>query len=253
MNRGFIGIGKLIEITERSPLNHSDTATQQDSTLSAPFCHTFDLSRRLVHPPEAHLKCLSLDPRPTVNCFTSVLRELSAALKATGPSTIHRVVIPSLMSPSIYPPQASLPKQVLSFQHSIRSLMATYKDRLVIIQSLPLSLFPRSSGLSKWIELLSDGVFALDPFPHSSDAEFQISRDPQTKEEIPQGLLRIHKLPNFHELGSGVAPAEMDWTFTLSRRKLTIKPFNLPPIESDNNIEQDVAKDKTKPKASLEF
>lgn len=111
---------------------------------------------------------------------------------------------------------------------------------------MPLSLYPRTSGLTRWIELLTDGVYELTPFPHSADAEFQTSRDPTTKEEPPQGLLQIHKLPLLHELGSGTLPSDMDWTFTLSRRKFTIKPFNLPPIEGDTKAQEQAGVDAKK-------
>lgn len=150
------------------------------------------------------------------------------------------------MSPALYPDHSCLPENVLIFQHNIRSLLADYPRNLVVLQTVPLSLYPRDSGLVRWIELLSDGVYELRPFPHSADAEFQASRDPITKEEPPQGLLQIHKLPLFHELGSGTLPSDMDWTFTLSRRKFTIKPFNLPPIEGDTEAQQQGSNDSKK-------
>lgn len=125
-----------------------------------------------------------------------------------------------------------------------------------MITVLPNSLSPRSSGLTRWLEILSDGVLELLPFPHSSDAEFATSRDPNTKEEPPQGLLRVHKLPVLSEVGSGILPSDTDWTFTLSRRKFTIKPFNLPPIEGDIDAQQsatsDTSGDKAK-KSDMEF
>jgi elongator complex protein 4 len=106
--------------------------------------------------------------------------------------------------------------------------------------TLPFSLFPRSSGLVRWMELLSDGVIELTPFPHSSDQDMSQtsnpeSRDSNTKEEPPQGLLSVHRLPIFHERGGGPGPAggEEDWAFRLSRRKFTIKPYSWPPIEGD--------------------
>lgn len=142
------------------------------------------------------------------------------------------------MSPALYPAHSCLPENVLAFQHNIRNLLAAYPRNLVVLQTVPLSLYPRESGLIKWIELLSDGVYELKPFPHSADAEFQTLRDPTTKEEPPQGLLQIHKLSLFHEMGSGTLPSDLDWTFTLSRRKFTIKPFNLPPLEGDTEAQQ---------------
>lgn len=121
------------------------------------------------------------------------------------------------------------------------------------MQTLPLSLHPRQSGIIKWIETFCDGVFELVPFPHSADAEFASSRDPTTKEEPPQGILRIHKLPLFHEQAIGVPPSELDWTFVLSRRKFTVKPFNLPPIGGDTDAQQTGSKDEKPKKENMEF
>jgi elongator complex protein 4 len=102
--------------------------------------------------------------------------------------------------------------------------------------SLPISLHPRSAGLTRFIELLHDGVLELSPFPHS--AIILQPSDSKSGEEPPQGLLRIHKLPILHELGSGTAGYEEDWTFSLSRRTLRFKPFNLPPVEGDTEAQE---------------
>lgn len=225
----------------------------QDSTPAKPFCHAFDLSKRLRHPPSARLNFLRLDQNSSTSLFARALSELLSSLSSSPPDTVHRLIVPSIMSPALYPPQSSLPQQVLVFQHNLRSLLATYPNRLIVMQTLPLSLHPRNSGLTKWIELVSDGVYNLTPFPHSVDAEFQSSRDPTTKEEPPQGLLQVYKMPVLHELGSGSPLADTDWTFTLSRRKFTIKPFNLPPLEGDTEAQQDVSKDSKPNRADMDF
>lgn len=231
----------------------SKDLSMQESTTSKPFCHTFDLSKRLVHPPTARLNFLRLVSDPSTNFFERAVSELIGSLSSTPPDTVHRLIVPSVMSPALYHPQSSLPAQILSFQHSLRKLLAAYSSRLVVMQTLPLSLYPRSSGLTKWIELLSDGVYNLTPFPHSVDAEFQSSRDPTTKEEPPQGLLQVYKMPLLHESGSGNPLADTDWTFTLSRRKFAIKPFNLPPIDGDTEAQQDATKEDKPKKADMDF
>lgn len=186
------------------------------------------------------------------------MSSLTSAISSTSPATVHRLILPSFLSPALYPPHSSTPNHVLTTIQTLRALLSTQPSRLTILISLPTSLYPRTTGLTKWIEILSGGVFELLPFPHSSDAEFAVARDPNTKEEPPQGLLRIHKLPILHETGSGVPPSDMDWTFTLSRRKFTIKPFNLPPIEGDTEAQQNAGTEgggsSSKPKkADMEF
>ena len=120
--------------------------------------------------------------------------------------------------------------------------------------SLPLSLYPRSSGLVRWIELLNDGVLELAPFPHSAEDDANTQRGPSgNMEEPPQGLLQVHRLPMLQERGSGTGTSENDWTFTLSRRRFTIKPFNLPPVEGDADAQQGGASEKKATKADVEF
>lgn len=48
-------------------------------------------------------------------------------------------------------------------------------------------------------------------------------------------MLKIHRLPIFHEKGGGSAGfAGDDLAFSLSRRKgLVIKPYSLPPVEDE--------------------
>lgn len=99
--------------------------------------------------------------------------------------------------------------------------------------TLPLTLYPRSTGLTRWIELLSDGVLELAPFPHSIDAgpSTTTSGAATAQEEKPQGLVRVHRLPVVWEKGGGGGGDDL--AFTVSRRRFLIKPFSLPPVEGD--------------------
>lgn len=197
---------------------------------------------------------IQLSMNPTQSPFAPVLERVHASLSNSAPSTIHRLVIPSILSPALYPPQSNQPQYVLPFMHGLRALFAAHPNRLTAIMSLPLSLYPRSSGLVRWIELLNDGVLELSPFPHSADGQLSVSRGlVGTTEEPPQGLLQVHRLPMLHDRGSGTGSSENDWTFTLSRRKFTIKPFNLPPIEGDTTAQQASGSDQKGKEADVEF
>jgi elongator complex protein 4 len=137
--------------------------------------------------------------------------------------------------------------------HGIRALLAAHSDRLTVMASLPLSLYPRSAGIVRWMELLSDGVMELSPFPHSSDVEVAAKPGSGTAEEPPQGLLRIHRLPILHEIGSGTVSAGDDWAFNLSRRKFSIQPFSLPPVEGDTEAQQGAESQQKSTKTDLDF
>ncbi|RMD41354.1 hypothetical protein DV735_g3786, partial [Chaetothyriales sp. CBS 134920] len=223
------------------------TTTTADARQSLPFNHSFDLTKRLAHPAGAVINFIPLSGASPAPLFHSVLQKLHHFLTTSPPNTVHRLILPSFLSPLLYPPFASSPNHILGFMHSLRSLLATFN--LTILLTLPLSLYPRSSGLVRWMELLSDGVFELAPFPHTAVAVTVANNASSTEDDPPQGLLRIHKLPILHELGSGAQSYDDDWSFSLSRRRLAIKPFNLPPLDEEPGPSQPVATDPAAPRS----
>ena len=92
------------------------------------------------------------------------------------------------------------------------------------------------------MELLSDGVLELAPFPSTALVTKAAPGAATLQEEPPQGMCKLHRLPVFHEKGGGSGEASGlgdDLAFTLSRRKgLVIKPFSLPPVEGDADAQQ---------------
>lgn len=224
--------------------------------MPAAFCHTFDLTKRLVHPASSVMTFVRIDSgNPEKSPYTSALGRLEFALSSSPTNSVHRLVIPSLLSPALYPPHASSPEHILQFLQGLRALLSTYAGRLTVMLTLPLSLYPRSSGLVRWMELLSDGVVELSPFPHSYQPETSstTSGTAASQDEPPQGLLKIHRLPILHERGGGTPSVGEDWAFTLSRRKFTIKPFSLPPIEGDTDAQQAAGSEQKGKKADMDF
>lgn len=225
-------------------------ATGSSTAASAIFCHDFDLSKRLILPSPSPIKFVPVITRPNFDFresdaskspFTAFVTHLTAQLSAS-PTTVHKVVIPSLLSPAIYPPESSRPEHLLQFLHSLRALLRKYPAQLTAVISIPLTLYPRSTGLTRWMELLSDGVLELSPFPSSALATKTAPGAATVHEEPPQGMLKIHRLPIFHEKGGGGGEASGfgdDLAFILSRRKgLVIKPYSLPPVEGDAEAQQ---------------
>lgn len=87
------------------------------------------------------------------------------------------------------------------------------------------------------MEILSDGVLELAPFPSTYDAGPSLTTSGATtaQEEQPQGMVNVHKLPVFHEKGGAGGLAEDDLAFTVSRRRFAIRPFSLPPVDGDSD------------------
>ncbi|OJJ98710.1 hypothetical protein ASPACDRAFT_52944 [Aspergillus aculeatus ATCC 16872] len=216
------------------------------------FCHAFDLTKRLTHPSITNLNYIPLTPS-NEPLFTTIHKRLDAAIASSPPNTVHRIVIPSLLNPTIYPPESSQPDSVLPFLHSLRALLNTPGVRATAMITIPLSLFPRATGLVRWMELISDGVIELCPFPHSADA-LATSGAATSHEEPPQGMLKTHRLPVLHERGGGSDQnVGQDWAFTLSRRRFEIKPFSLPPAEGDKEGQDGAVSGNMPKKADLEF
>ncbi|KAL6884376.1 Elongator complex protein 4 [Trichoderma longibrachiatum] len=204
-----------------------------DSTEGmAPFCHTFDLSARLddsVAQGQFHTtRSIGMDPSQSL--FRRFINDVTSRIKSSPPTSIHRLVIPSLLSPTIYPPSASRPQEVLQFLHQIRALLRQYPFRIVAMMTLPTSLYPRSTGLIRRAELICDGVLELIPLQQQPHHPPERSSANDTK---AQGLFRIHSLPIFHEKGGGLEGSwvKEDMSFKLSASSgLVIAPYSLPPV-----------------------
>lgn len=110
--------------------------------------------------------------------------------------------------------------------------------------TLPATLYPRTTGLIRWMEILSDGVLEL--LPLSQPVHTQPNAKP---EDAAQGMVKVHRLPIYSERGGGKEgkPAQEDLSFKLSSSSgLVIRPFSLPPV---GEVEGDESKAKADKKA----
>ncbi|KNG46999.1 paxneb protein superfamily [Stemphylium lycopersici] len=226
------------------------TAGQGDGSTEeqAVFCHTFDLAKRLTLPVGTAINYVPIPSTTTATSaspFASILQKIRQQLASTPAHTIHRIVVPSLLSPALYPSSSAHPTAILQFLHALRALLRQYPTRLTAIITLPLTLYPRSSGLVRWMEILSDGVFELSPFPYSRMQALAQSAGTTKDEERPQGMFAVHKLPVFHEKGGGGGAEDLgeDMAFTLSRRKFVIAKFSLPPMEGDTEAQEEAVRE----------
>ena len=107
------------------------------------------------------------------------------------------------------------------------------------------------------MEILTDGVIELVPFPHNIDTgpSLTTSGAATTEEEKPQGIIKVHCLPIFQERGGGPGGAGLgdDLAFTVSRRKFVIKPLSLPPVEGDTEAQRGEVEGGKATKVDIEF
>ena len=211
-----------------------------------PFCHSFDLTKRLALTPSNSIHYVPLSStQGSGSVFSPILAGLTTALQNSPADSIHRILTPSLLSPAIFPPEASEPPVVLSFLHGLRCLLRRYNQQVVVMMTLPLSLHPRGTGLVRWMEYLCDGVLELAPFPYSPSIEppMTTSKGASTGsaksrvDERPQGLLNVHKMPVLTERGGGSGAGD-DMAFSLGRRKFSIVKYHLPPVDGDTDAQR---------------
>ncbi|GAP91987.1 putative elongator complex protein 4 [Rosellinia necatrix] len=228
-----------------------------NSATDAPFCHSFDLTKRLS-PSDTKGQIgfhasMAIPGHETqqFSPFKSFVRDLSLKLANSPPSSIHRVIVPNILSPTVYSSSSSSPQEVLQFLHSIRALLRQYPKTVTVLLTLPLSLYPRTTGLTRWMELLCDGVLEFIPLQSTTIHKPPPSSNSDSKDdEKIQGLVKVHSVPIFHEKGGGSHSGLDDQSFSLSRsRGLIIKPFYLPPADSD----EDDTKTGNSGKPSMEF
>ncbi|KAI5923635.1 paxneb protein [Camillea tinctor] len=241
----YESLGSVNAQRDREALQRQNSST---AGAASTFCHSFDLSKKL-NPSEVkgqigfHPSMAAMNPNPKANSFDSpfklFINAVSSKLANSPPSWIHRVVVPSLLSPTMYASSSSQPEEVLQFLHALRALLRQYPTKLVVLITIPLSLYPRTTGLTRWMELLCDGVLELIPLQSDSvHAPPPTSKSDAKSEDKVQGLLKVHTLPILHEKGGGSEShsAHDDQSFSLSRSKgLIIKPFYLPPADDDSH------------------
>lgn len=250
-------IGAALPIVDRGRAPSSAGTREEEEPVA--FCHSFDLTKRLTLPSPSAISFLPIRPgAESESPFSSITQALLRQLSTSKPDTIHRLIIPTLLSPAFYPSNASTPEHILQFLHSLRALLRRYPSRFTAMISLPLTLYPRSTGLVRFMEILSDGVIELVPFPHTVDTgpSFTTSGAATVQEEKPQGMMKLHRLPVFHERGgggTGGAGVGDDLAFTVSRRRFVIKPFSLPPVEGDTEAQRGEAEGGKATKVDIDF
>ncbi|PKS11599.1 hypothetical protein jhhlp_003364 [Lomentospora prolificans] len=206
------------------------------------FCHTFDIGKRLkISDVRGTLLSYPMDTVLGGNCdritrshteqrpLPRFIRELADRLDAASSDVVHRVVLPNFLSPTTYDMYGSPAEEVLQFMHGLRGLLRRYDQQLSVVVHFPTTLYPRTSGMTRWMELFSDGALELTAIaggPHGGTS---------------QGVLISHSLPTQNERGRGsqVVGSHANLSFKLSRSSgLLIEELSLPPVLGDDPTSQ---------------
>ncbi|RCI15092.1 hypothetical protein L249_7120 [Ophiocordyceps polyrhachis-furcata BCC 54312] len=202
--------------------------TSSSDCNSEPFCHSFTLSRRLGTAAirgQLHTSCpdCGIEDKQ-LSDLKQFLSAIESRLRHSSPLSRHRILIPSLLSPAVYRPESVEPQGLLQLIHGVRSLLRQFPTRAVALVTIPISLYPRSSGLIRWAEILFDGTIEIDTV--SSDVISEHERGQL------QGVLRIHSLPIIHESGGDQQSTSLEQKMLLKTSVMSgvnIQPSDLSP------------------------
>lgn len=245
----------LTSPADRNAAQQQQTGAGSDTT--AIFCHPFDLSKKLASSdikgqinfhPSMNPPTFKTPARTPPSPLKLFIKDLAVKIAGSGPDVVHRIIIPGLLLPTAYSGASCRPQEVLQLLHGLRGLLRQNPTRVTALVTLPVTLFPRSTGLTRWMEILSDGVLELIPLQSNTiHAPPPPSKTDSKSDDQTQGLLKVHSLPIFHEKGGGSSESYTsgeDQAFSLSRSKgLVIRPFSLPPVgEEEEQKRQDTGK-----------
>ena len=210
---------------------NKDDAT---NTAYEHYNNQFDITQKLVpgpSPQEISYVAMS-------SSATAIITQIESIIKTqlrSNPLKVIRLVIPGLLNPSLYPPTFSGPTVIFPFVHSLRSLLRRYENNLVVIASLPLDLFPRSSSLTGIFETLFDAVIHLQPFNQEMTQliEKAYKNEPA---KIQQGLVNIIKLPILSEKGLMMVH-DGEYAFKNGKKKFEIEVWGIP-VEDDSKEDE---------------
>lgn len=183
------------------------------------------------------------------------LASVSASLASTPPNTLHRVVLPNFLAPTLYAMDGWTFAFVIALFAGLRSLLREHGRRLTLALSLSTTLYERHNEYVRALEGLCDNVVELVPLPpgppsavarharpsSGSPSSSSSSSSHTSPADKMQGWFKVHKLQLYSESGgSGTksqgASLRENLCFSVSgSRGLVVEPYSLPPIEDENN------------------
>ncbi|KAK6203202.1 Elongator complex protein 4 [Scheffersomyces amazonensis] len=230
-----------LKIAWRYGLNSKSPESEdsKDITSYENYNHQFDITQKLSPGPNGN----EISFIPISNNFMVVISQIEGIIKnqlKSNPSKIIRLVIPSLLNPTIYNPILSTPTFIIPFIHSLRAQLRKYEKNLSLIASISLELYPRDSSLTSTLENLFDSVIHLQPFNQAMSQliERAYKNEPS---KIQQGLVNIIKLPVLSEKGLMMIH-EGEYAFKNGRKKFEIEDWGIPVEDVGKEEEQQTTK-----------
>lgn len=201
--------------------NSNQQANVINNEIYNDFNHQFDITSRLTPSPNQN----EITFIPIQSSFKPIISKIEQTIKQ-HPDKIIRLLIPSILNPSMYSPQLCSPIEILPFIHSLRSLTRKFQTRLSLSVSISLELFPRDSSLIKHFENLFDTVVHLEPFDQEmlKFLEKAYSNQPT---KIQHGLVHLYKIPYLSERGQMLV-MKSEFAFKNGKKRFEIEEWGIP-------------------------
>lgn len=214
----------LNDAAKKQQVANLDNETYKD------FNHQFDITSRLTPSPNAN----EITFIPLSSSFKPVLKQIEQTIQKHK-TKIIRLVIPSFLNPSMYPPQLTTSQESLQFIHSLRSLTRKYSKNLVIAMSIAMDLYSRESSLVKYMEILTDAVFNLEPF-NQDMIKFLEKAYHNQPTKVQHGLVHVYKIPHLSEKGQMLI-MKSEFAFKNGKKKFEIEEWGIP-VEDESEPQQ---------------
>ncbi|CCH59280.1 hypothetical protein TBLA_0B04430 [Henningerozyma blattae CBS 6284] len=214
-------------------------STNQDSTEYKDYNHQFDITSRLIPTPTSD----EITYIPTNIPVSSILTQLTNAIDK-NPTKLIRIIIPSLMHPSMYSPNYFKLTEIIPLLHGIKSIIKQNESRCVLLASCFTNLLQSSISSSKLllnqIQSIFDSIVLLEPFQQEMIQLLEKSYKTQPN-KIQHGLIHILKLPAFSEKGE-MCVSRSEYAFRNGRKNFEIEEWGIPveDVEEDENKDNNV-------------
>ncbi|KHC84646.1 elongator complex protein 4 [Candida albicans P78042] len=221
-----------LKIAWRYGLNKKPESKDENESCNSyeHYNNQFDLTQKLVPGPNPQdISFLPLNAE-----FNNMVNQISSIIKnqlRSNPTKVIRLIIPSILNPSLYHPSCSSSTFIVPFIHSLRSLVRRFPNNLVLVCSISLDLYPKDSSLLLFIQSLFDAIIHLQPFNQEMTQLLEKAyKNEPTK--IQQGLVNIIKIPILSEKGLMMVH-DGEYAFKNGRKKFEIEEWSIP-VEDDS-------------------
>ncbi|CAH6722636.1 elongator complex protein 4 [[Candida] jaroonii] len=223
-----------LRIAWRYGLNKKNEDEDSSEEVNENYTHQFDITERLRPVPDNQEITFV-----QVSEYKKMLAQINDIVKlhlSKNPSKTIRILVPNLLSPSIYPSTFSKSSIVIPFIHGMRSILKSNSSNISLVYSIPTDLYPKTSNLISIIEQLSDSVLQLHPF-HQKLSELIEKSYKNEPSKVQHGFLNIVKLPILSERGM-MTIHNNEYAFKNGRKRFEIEPWGIP-VEVDDEKPKD--------------